>query len=160
MGDYFEENQEITAIINNKLLELRLNIPTTKASKIEKGQVVKITAEGNPPTQKEGTLSFVAANINPARQSVLARANINNQDNTLRTGQVVSARLVYETQKQLSVPAQAVIMIANQAFVYKIVNTEAALKLIGKRQDADRTLIKKMKGFPRNTLKHRLNSAL
>ena len=151
VGDYVEENQEIAVITNNNLLELRLDIPSTEAFKIKKGQAVKITAEGNPPIQKEGTLSFVAANINPGRQSVLAKASFNNQDNSLRTGQVVSARLVYETQKQLSVPAQAVIMIANQAFVYKIVNTEAALKLIGSRKNTDPTLIKKIKGFPKNT---------
>ena len=152
VGDYIEENQEIAVITNNNLLELRLDIPSTEAFKIKKGQAVKITAQGNPPIQKEGTLSFVAANINPGRQSVLVKASFNNQDNSLRTGQVVSARLVYETEKQLSVPAQAVIMIANQAFVYQIVNTEAALKLIENRQDADSTLIKKIKGFPTNTL--------
>ena len=151
VGDYVEENQEIAVITNNNLLELRLDIPSTEAFKIKKGQAVKITAEGNPPIQKEGTLSFVAANINPGRQSVLAKASFNNQDNSLRTGQVVSARLVYETQKQLSVLAQAVIMIANQAFVYKNVNTEAALKLIGSRTNTDPTLIKKIKGFPKNT---------
>lgn len=152
VGDYVEENQEIAVITNNKLLELRLDIPSTEAYKIKKGQSVKITAEGKPPIQKEGTLSFIAANIKPDRQSVLVKANFNNQNNTLRTGQVVSARLVYETQKQLSVPAQAVIMIANQAFVYKIVNKEAALKLIGNGQDADPALIKKINGFPKNTL--------
>ena len=152
VGDYVEENQEIAVITNNKLLELRLDIPSTEAYKIKKGQSVKITAEGKPPIQKEGTLSFIAANIRPDRQSVLVKANFNNQNNTLRTGQVVSARLVYETQKQLSVPAQAVIMIANQAFVYKIVNKEAALKLIGNGQDADPALIKKINGFPKNTL--------
>ena len=151
VGDYVEENQEIAVITNNKLLELRLDIPSTEAYKIKKGQSVKITAEGKPPIQKEGTLSFIAANIRPDRQSVLVKANFNNQNNTLRTGQVVSARLVYETQKQLSVPAQAVIMIANQAFVYQIVNTEAALKLIESRKDTDPTLIKKIKGFPKNT---------
>ena len=152
VGDYVEENQEIAVITNNKLLELRLDIPSTEAYKIKKGQSVKITAEGKPPIQKEGTLSFIAANIKPDRQSVLVKASFNNQNNTLRTGQVVSARLVYETQKQLSVPAQAVIMIANQAFVYKIVNKEAALKLIGNGQDADPALIKKINGFPKNTL--------
>lgn len=152
VGDYVEENQEIAVITNNKLLELRLDIPSTEAFKIKKGQTVKITAEGNPPTQKEGTLSFVAANINPSRQSVLVKASFNNQDDALRTGQVVSARLVYETEEQLSVPAQAVIMIANQAFVYKIVDAEEALKLIENRQDADPTQIKKIKGYPKNTL--------
>ena len=151
VGDYVEENQEIAVITNNKFLELRLDIPSTEAFKIKKGQAVQITAEGIPPTQKEGTLSFVAANIDPGRQSVLAKASINNQDNSLRTGQVVSARLVYETKKQLSVPAQAVIMTANQAFVYNIISAGAALKLLGERQESDARLIEKIKGFPKNT---------
>ena len=82
----------------------------------------------------------------------MVKASINNQDNSLRTGQVVSARLIYETKKELSVPAQAVIIIANQAFVYKIANSEVALKLIGNGQETDPTLIQKIKCFPRNTL--------
>ena len=43
-------------------------------------------------------------------------------------------------------------MIANQAFVYQIVNTEAALKLIKNRKDTDPSLIKRIGGFPKNTL--------
>jgi hypothetical protein len=62
--------------------------------------------------------------------TVLVKAEFPNLTGRLKTGQFVRNRIVTSTSRQLSVPVQAVMMQAQQPFVYRIVPLSAALPKI------------------------------
>jgi multidrug efflux pump subunit AcrA (membrane-fusion protein) len=56
--------------------------------------------------------------VDPGTQLVLAKAIISGGGNSLRTSQLVRARVEFDTSERLVVPVLAVMRVADQHFVY------------------------------------------
>jgi len=135
IGDYVRQGQAITGIVDNSLLWTLMDVPATQASYVKMGQTVQLRTQGNPPVNGSGQVVFISpyygvSGSNSSPNTVLVKAEFPNLTGRLKTGQFVRNRIVTSTSRQLSVPVQAVMMQAQQPFVYRIVPLSAALPKI------------------------------
>jgi multidrug efflux pump subunit AcrA (membrane-fusion protein) len=68
-------------------------------------------------TLREATVSFIAPSVDPATQSVLAKAALDAPDG-LRNDQYVRARIVWRSTRGLTVPLVAVTRVNGRFFVF------------------------------------------
>lgn len=132
LGDYINTGQEITGIVNNSTLWTLMEIPATHAGDVAIGQTVKVASQGDPPVQGEGSVVFISpyfgmGNHSSAPNTVLVKAEFPNLTGKLKTGQFVKTAIITGRKQTLAVPVQAVMMQAEQPFVYKLIPLSRAL---------------------------------
>jgi RND family efflux transporter MFP subunit len=127
LGDYVRQGQAITGIVNNSSLWTLMDVPATQSSQVKIGQPVQVESQGNPPVKGVGQVVFVSPYFATAQQgsstqpnTVLVKAVFPNLTGVLKTGQYVRNRIITGTSDQLAVPVEAVMMQAQQPFVYKV----------------------------------------
>ena len=135
IGDYVRQGQAITGIVDNSTLWTLMDVPATQASFVKMGQSVQLRTQGNPPVNGTGQVVFISpyygvSGDTSSPNTVLVKAAFPNLTGRLKPGQFVRNRIVTSTSRQLSVPVQAVMMQAQQPFVYRIVPLSVALPKI------------------------------
>ena len=125
LGDYVRQGQAITGIVDNSVLWTLMDVPATQSRSVKIGQSVHLVTQTNPPVKGTGTVVFISpyfgvSGSQNSPNSVLVKASFPNLTGTLKTGQYVRNRIITGTKRQLSVPVEAVMMQAQQPFVYKI----------------------------------------
>ena len=135
LGDYVKTGQNITGIVNNSTLWTLMEIPATHAGDVVIGQTVKVASQGDPPVQGEGSVVFISPYFGMSSQSsapntVLVKAEFPNLTGQLKTGQFVKSAIITGRKETLAVPVQAVMMQAEQPFVYKLIPLSRALPQI------------------------------
>ena len=125
LGDYVRQGQAITGIVDNSTLWTLMDVPATQASSVKMGQTVLLQTQGNPPVNGSGKVVFISpyfgvSGSTSSPNTVLVKAEFPNLTGKLKTGQFVRNRIITGSSRQLSVPVQAVMMQAQQSFVYRI----------------------------------------
>ncbi len=125
LGDYVRQGQAITGIVDNSVLWTLMDVPATQSSRVKIGQSVHLVTQGNPPVKGKGTVVFISpyfgvSGSQNSPNTVLVKASFPNLSGTLKTGQYVRNRIITGSNRQLAVPVQAVMMQAQQPFVYKV----------------------------------------
>ena len=126
LGDYVRKGEAITGIVDNSNLWTLMDVPATQASRVALGQTVELRTQGTPPVTGTGKVVFISPyfGVSGNRSSpntVLVKASFPNLDGQLKTGQYVRNRIITGSSTQLAVPVQAVMMQAQQPFVYRVV---------------------------------------
>ncbi|MEB3185670.1 MAG: efflux RND transporter periplasmic adaptor subunit [Cyanobacteriota bacterium] len=156
LGDYVRKGQAITGIVDNANLWTLMDVPATQASQVRIGQPVQLTTQGLPPVSGMGSVVFISPYFGVSGESsspntVLVKASFPNLSGRLKTGQFVRNRIITASQRQLSVPVQAVMMQAQQPFVYRIVPLSAALPKIRASQTIPEVQKQKLETLPPST---------
>jgi membrane fusion protein, multidrug efflux system len=125
IGDYVRQGQAITGIVDNSNLWTLMDVPATQALRVKMGQPVKLQTQTNPPLTTSGKVVFISpyfgvSGTSSSPNTVLVKAAFPNASGTLKTGQYVKNRIITGSTRQLSVPVSAVLMQAQQPFVYKV----------------------------------------
>lgn len=116
VGDYVTPQNVLTSIIQNQALELNLAVPVERGDRLRVGLPVELLdGEGQPAVI--GQISFVSPQVNTAEQSILAKASFPN-NGSLRDGQFVRARVIWERGSGITVPTAAITRVAGQPFVF------------------------------------------
>ena len=123
VGDYATTATEITSIIQNGALDLSLSVPIERGNQLRVGLPVELLDAGGKPLVTGG-ISFVSPQVNATQQTSLAKASFPN-NGKLKDGQLVRARLIWETSPGILVPTNAITRIAGQTFVYVAAKGEA-----------------------------------
>jgi len=135
IGDYVRQGQAITGIVDNSNLWTLMDVPATQALSVKLGQPVRLATQTNPPLTANGKVVFVSpyfgvSGSTSSPNTVLVKAAFPNSNGELKTGQYVKNKIITGSTRQLSVPVNAVLMQAQQPFVYKIVTLAQALPKI------------------------------
>lgn len=135
LGDYVRQGQAITGIVDNSTLWTLMDIPATQVSRVQLGQTVQLATQGTPPVKGEGKVVFISpyfgfSGSNKAPNTVLVKASFPNLTGKLKTGQYVKNKIITGSTRELSVPVTAVVMQAQQPFVYRLVSLSQALPKI------------------------------
>jgi len=138
LGDYVRQGQAITGIVNNSSLWTLMDVPATQSSQVKIGQPVQVESQGNPPVKGVGQVVFVSPYFATATEqgsstqpnTVLVKAVFPNLTGILKTGQYVRNRIITGISDQLAVPVEAVMMQAQQPFVYKVLPLSTVLPQI------------------------------
>ena len=125
LGDYVRKGQAISGIVDNANLWTLMDVPATQASRVAIGQTVELLTQGDPPVTGNGKVVFISpyfgvSGSTSSPNTVLVKATFPNLTGKLKTGQYVRNRIITGSATQLAVPVQAVMMQAQQPFVYRI----------------------------------------
>ena len=156
LGDFVRKGQAITGIVDNTNLWTLMDVPATQAGRVKLGQIVQLTSQGSPPVSGTGKVVFISPYYGvsgdaSSPNTVLVKASFPNLTGKLKTGQYVRNRIVTETTRMLSVPVQAVMMQAQQPFVYRIVPLSAALPKIRASQSIPQAQKQQLEKLPPST---------
>ena len=156
LGDYVRKGQAITGIVDNSTLWTLMDVPATEASRVALNQAVLLRTQGNPPVEGSGKVVFISPYFGVSGNSsspntVLVKAAFPNLTGKLKTGQYVLNRIITGSQQSLSVPVSAVLMQAQQPFVYRIVRLSEALPKIKASKTVPEKQKKRLASMPGST---------
>ncbi|MFZ9568211.1 MAG: efflux RND transporter periplasmic adaptor subunit [Vulcanococcus sp.] len=156
IGDYDRQGQAITGIVYNSNLWTLMDVPATQALSVSMGQVVKLATQTNPPQMATGKVVFISpyfgvSGSTSSPNTVLVKATFANANGKLKTGQFVKNRIITGSSSALSVPVTAVLMQAQQPFVYRVVPLSQALPKIKDSPTVPEAQKKKLEALPAST---------
>ncbi|MBD3880227.1 efflux RND transporter periplasmic adaptor subunit [Phormidium tenue FACHB-886] len=132
VGAYVTTSTEITSIIQNGALDLSLSVPIERGSQLRVGLPVELL-DADGKALVTGRVSFVSPQVNTTEQATLAKASFPN-NGRLKDGQLVRARLIWETSPGILIPTNAITRVAGQTFVYVATTGQAAGEQAGQAQ--------------------------
>ena len=156
IGDYVKTGDIITGIVDNSTLWTLMEIPASQASQVKVGQLVQLASQSTPQVTGEGKITFVSPYYaipkagNPPN-TLMVKAEFPNLTGQLKTGQYVTSEIITGSREQLSVPVEAVMMQAQQPFVYEVVPISKALPNIKRSPNTTAKALKKLESLPGNT---------
>ncbi len=156
IGDYIKAGEIITGIVDNSTLWTLMEVPASQGSQVKVGQAVRLASQSTPPVTGEGTITFVspyyaiAQSGNPPN-TLKVKAMFPNLTGQLKTGQYVASEIITGSSEQLAVPVQAVMMQAQQPFVYEVVPISKALPTLKSSPNTTAQTLEKLEKLPGNT---------
>jgi RND family efflux transporter MFP subunit len=131
VGDSVTRSSVLTTIDQNAGLEVYINVPVQEAPRLKLGLPIHVLDDRGQLLGDE-TLSYVAASVDPATQSVLAKAVLHATKN-VRTEQFVHAQIVWTKEPALLAPLVALDRINGQFFAYVAEGGEGGKKVVRQR---------------------------
>jgi multidrug efflux pump subunit AcrA (membrane-fusion protein) len=116
VGDVVSNTTALLTVNQNDRLEVQIQIPLEEADKLRPGLPVRLLDNRNQPMQT-GRISFIAPDVDPATQSIQAKASFDNAGN-LRTAQFIRARVIWDQGQGLLVPTSAISRLAGRNFIF------------------------------------------
>jgi RND family efflux transporter MFP subunit len=116
VGDRVTQSTVLTTIDDNQGLEVYLQVPVHQAPDLSLGLPVRLV-DDRGAVLRSTSLTFIAPSVDPATQSVLAKAALDRAGD-LRHDQFVRARIVWRQSTGLTVPLVAVTRVNGRIFAY------------------------------------------
>ena len=156
IGDYVKTGDFITGIVDNSTLWTLMEIPASQGSQVKVGQPVKLASQSNPQVTGEGKITFISpyyamAQAGNPPNTLMVKAEFPNLTGQLKTGQYVTSVIITGSLEQLAVPVEAVMMQAQQPFVYEVVPISKALPNIKRSPNTTAKALKTLEKLPGNT---------
>ena len=118
VGDYVNLGDTLTSIIQNDELDVRLSVPNARQAELRTGLSVELLDPKSGKRLSSGLLTFISPQVNTGEQAILTKARFPNRDRSLRDGQFVRARLIWNRHPGMLVPIVAVSQVGAQNFVF------------------------------------------
>jgi membrane fusion protein (multidrug efflux system) len=145
VGDYVKEGADMVNLEAIDPLKVDFRVPEIYLSQIHVGQSLQMTLDAVPGKTYEGKVFAINPLVDAAGRAVVIRAQVRNQDTTLRPGMFARVRLLTRgSQDPLVVPEQAIVPQGEEWFVYRVVDGKAqrAKVEIGQRRDGKAEVLK------------------
>ena len=152
VGDVVSQNQPFTSVVQNNILEAKVEVPAVYGDRLAIGQPIILSVPGTVKPLAMSQIESIDPQVNPQTQGLLVKALFNNADGKLRSGQRLRTRVQLKSGQQISVPFAAVTQTSGQSFVFRV-GTFADLKANPGKADIERItkVIEKGK-LPKNAL--------
>ena len=138
VGDYVKEGADLVNLESIDPLKVDFRVPEVYLRQVQAGQPLEIALDAYPNKTFEGRVLAVNPLLDAAGRSVVIRAQVKNQDSTLRPGMFARVRLITkDSSEALVVPEQALVPQGNEQFLFKVVDNRAvrAKVDVGQRRD-------------------------
>jgi membrane fusion protein, multidrug efflux system len=145
IGDYVKEGADMVNLEAVDPLKVDFRVPEIYLSQVRVGQSLQLTLDAMPGKNYEGKVFAINPLIDAAGRAVVIRAQVHNQDATLRPGMFARVRLLTrEVQDALVVPEQAIVPQGDEWYVYRVIDGKAQRTKveIGQRRDGKTEIIK------------------
>lgn len=117
VGDRVTTTTALTTVDKPGSLEAYLYVPIERSSQLKPNLPVQILDQSGAVIA-ESRINFISPQVDPATQTVLAKAPIANNNDKLRNAQFIHARIVWGTQNRTVVPVLAVSRLGGQYFAF------------------------------------------
>lgn len=136
-GEYVQPGHSIVTLDDTDPIKVDFKVPEIYSGKLRVGQAVQVQVDASPGRTFSGHVYAIAPKVDPQGRSLLVRAEVPNQDESLRPGMFAQVRLVLEKKPNaLMIPEQALLSRGKERYVYKVVDgaVEEAVVISGLRQ--------------------------
>ena len=120
VGDVVTQNQPFTSVVQNNILEAKVEVPAVYGDRLAIGQPVILSVPGTVKPLATSQIESIDPQVNPQTQGLLVKALFNNDDGQLRSGQRLRTRVQLKSGQQISVPFAAVTQTSGQSFVFRV----------------------------------------
>ena len=124
-----------------------LSIPEKFSSVLKKGLRVKAKFSAYKDKTYEGKIESVASRIDAQTRSILARAQINNENLEILPGSLLELEILYLEKDNLGIPDTALLMEGNKTFVYKVIENNMIKKTEVKTSARDKGNLEVISGL-------------
>jgi RND family efflux transporter MFP subunit len=131
VGERVTRTTVLTTIDDNAGLEVYVSVPVQQAPRLSLGLPVRVVDHAGT-TIVSSRVSFVAASVDDATQTVLVKAGVPAGAKDLRADQFVRVRVIWATEPGLTIPVVAVQRVNSQHFVF--VAEEASGGLVARQR--------------------------
>jgi RND family efflux transporter MFP subunit len=107
----------LTTVDENKDLEAYIYIPTERTAQLRDGLDVELTDNSGKVLEKT-KINFLSAQVDSTLQGILVKAPVHSTLETLRTAQLIKARVIWSTTPMPVIPVLAVTRQGGQSFVF------------------------------------------
>ena len=122
------ENTIILTLDDSKKILCDLKIPEVYASFLKKNLNLRATFSAYKDKTYEGKIESVASRVDAQTRSILARAQINNENYEILPGSLLEIEIFYNEKDALSVPDTSIIYEGSKKFIYKIIENNMLKK--------------------------------
>ena len=117
VGDRVMTSTTLTTVDRPGSLEAYIYVPVEKSAQLKMNLPVQIVDAAGAPLASS-RITFISPQVDNTTQTVLAKAQIANLKDTLRTAQFIHARVIWGSRDRPVVPVVAVSRIGNLYFVF------------------------------------------
>ena len=101
-------------------IKLDFSVPETAMASVASGQRIVARSAAYPDRRFEGTVSVVGSRVDPVTRAVTVRAEVANDDRTLRPGMLLTVQLALPERTTLSVPEISLIQVGSAQSVFTV----------------------------------------
>ena len=119
-GEYLQPGKPVVTIVQISPLRLKLEVPEALAASIRQGQEVTLRVDTFADREFKGRIKRINPSVDEKNRSLMAEAEVRNDNGQLRPGMFARAQIVSEAKgTALMVPEKAVVSLAgvNKVFV-------------------------------------------
>lgn len=138
-GDYVKEGADMVNLESIDLMKVDFRVPEIYLSQVQAGQTLSVALDAFPNKTYPGRVFAVNPLIDTAGRAVVIRAQVKNDDQTLRPGMFARVRLVTkDVGNALVIPEQAIVPQGDEQYVFRVLDNKAVRTRVetGQRRDA------------------------
>jgi RND family efflux transporter MFP subunit len=119
-GQMVTVGSELLTLDDLSIMQLDLQIPEKYLSMLSKGMMVQAKSRAWPDDTFDGEVVAIDSRINPDTLNLRIRVQFDNQQNQLKPGMMLSAKVVFPAVKEPIIPVQALEYSGTKRFVYLV----------------------------------------
>jgi membrane fusion protein, multidrug efflux system len=123
------ENTIILTLDDSRKVLCDLKIPEVYAAILKKDLKLKAKFSAYKNKTYEGIIQSVASRVDAQTRSILARAQIQNENSEIIPGSLLEIEILYNDKNALSAPDTSVMYEGNKKFIYKIIENNILKKV-------------------------------
>lgn len=149
VGSLVKPGDVITTLDDVSLIKLDFTIPEAFMSALTVGSTVRVGVAAYPKRTFEGKVAGIDTRVDPVSRAVAVRAEIPNDDGTLKPGMLMTVNLVTNQRTVVAVPEEALVPLEDKQYVYLVTADKKAERRevkIGVRQPGYVEILSGLKG--------------
>jgi membrane fusion protein, multidrug efflux system len=123
------ENTIILTLDDSRKVLCDLKIPEVYAAILKKDLKLRAKFSAYKNKNYEGIIESVASRVDAQTRSILARAQIQNENSEIIPGSLLEIEILYNDKNALSVPDTSVMYEGSKKFIYKIIENNMLKKI-------------------------------
>ena len=123
------ENTIILTLDDSKKVLCDLKIPEVYAAILKKDLKLKAKFSAYKDKVYEGKIQTVASRVDAQTRSILARAQIKNENSEIIPGSLLEIEILYNNKSTLSVPDTSIMYEGSKKFIYKMLENKTLEKI-------------------------------
>jgi len=138
VGDYVKEGADLVNLEAIDPLKVDFRVPETYLGQVQVGQSLQITLDALPGKTYQGKVTAVNPLIDAAGRSIIIRAQVGNQDTTLRPGMFARVKLITRAERDaMMLPEEALVPQGSDKYVFRVTDGKVTRVKVetGQRRD-------------------------